>query len=118
MNSAINAIINADSEGKITFWNKRAEQIFGWKAEEITGKTLAETIIPEIHKKAHEEGMKNYMETGWLVLNEQLELSAIRKSGEEFPIEISIIPIEQDGKKFFLFFLFRISQKEKEPKKI
>lgn len=114
MNSAINAIINADSEGKITFWNKRAEQIFGWKAEEITGKTLAETIIPEIHKKAHEEGMKNYMETGYgPVLNEQLELSAIRKSGEEFPIEISIIPIEQDGKKFFCSFIQDISKRKR-----
>lgn len=114
MNSAINAIINADCEGKITFWNKRAELIFGWKTEEVIGKTLSETIIPKVHTREHEEGMKNYIKTGnGPVLNKQLELSAVKKSGEEFPIEISIIPIEQDGKEFFCSFIQDISERKR-----
>lgn len=114
MNSGFNAIINIDTQGKITFWNERAELIFGWKVEEVIGKTLTETIIPEIHKKGHLEGMKYYLKTGHgPVLNKQLELSALRKSGEEFPIEISIIPIEQDGKKFFCSFIQDISERKR-----
>jgi PAS domain S-box-containing protein len=97
MSSALNAIITIDLKGYVTFWNKQAEAIFGWKQEEVLGKSLADTIVPNIHKNGHENGMKHYIKTGeGPVLNKQLELSGMRKNGAEFPIEISIIPIKQN----------------------
>ncbi len=114
MNSAINAIVNIDCNGFITFWNKSAESIFGWTKEEVLGKTLPETIMPERHKKGHDDGIKKFMKTGHgPVLNKQIELPAIKKSGEEFPMEISIIPVEQDGKKFFCSFIQDISERKR-----
>ena len=114
MNSALNAIITIDSNGKITFWNNQAEVIFGWKRDEVLGKTLNETIIPNQHKEGHFNGMTHYLDTGKSnVLNKQIELPALNKDGKEFPVEISIIPVEQNGQIFFCSFIQDISQRKK-----
>lgn len=114
MNAALNAIINIDNEGKIMFWNKQAETIFGWRKEEVLGKTLSETIVPSQHVKGHNEGMKRYMKTEQgNVINKQIELTGIHKNGNEFPIEISITPIKQDDKIFFCSFIQDISKRKK-----
>ena len=74
MNASLNAIININHKGKITFWNDQAEVIFGWKKEEVMGKTLTETIIPKQHHQEHKHGMKHYLATGeGPVLNKNIE---------------------------------------------
>ncbi|MRX41674.1 PAS domain S-box protein [Flavobacterium sp. LC2016-23] len=114
MNSSLNAIVTIDNTGKITFWNNQAETIFGWKKDEVLGKTLNETIIPNRHKKGHEDGLKYYIKTGkGPVLNKQIELPALNNKGHEFPIEISIIPLEQNGEVFFCSFIQDISERKK-----
>lgn len=114
MNSSLNAIVTIDITGKITFWNNQAEIIFGWKKEEVLGKTLNETIIPERHKTGHKEGLKYYEKTGkGPVLNKQIELPAVNNMGHEFPVEISIIPLEQNGEVFFCSFMQDISERKK-----
>jgi PAS domain S-box-containing protein len=114
MNASLNAIITFDNEGKITFWNNQAEVIFGWKMEEVIDKTVDEIIIPNQHKKGLNEGMKKYLTTGvGPALNKQLELPAQNKEGKEFPIEISITPVEQNGEVFFCSFIQDISQRKK-----
>ncbi|WP_298140318.1 PAS domain S-box protein [Flavobacterium sp.] len=119
MNSALNAIINIDIHGKIIFWNKQAETIFGWTREEVLGKTLQETIIPNQHKKSHVNGMSHYMKTGeGPALNKQLELPALKKDGTEFPVEIAIIPIKQNNELFFCSFIQDISERKKSENKL
>ncbi|MET3022427.1 PAS domain S-box protein [Flavobacterium hydatis] len=114
MNSSLNAIVTIDSNGKITFWNNQAEIIFGWKKEEVLGKTLNETIIPKRHKDSHSLGLKHYEATGMgPILNKQIELPAINNGGHEFPVEISIIPLEQNGEVFFCSFMQDISERKK-----
>jgi PAS domain S-box-containing protein len=119
MNSSLNAIVTIDSTGKITFWNNQAEIIFGWKKEEVLGKTLNETIIPKRHKDSHSQGLKHYEVTGMgPILNKQIELPAINNSGHEFPVEISIIPLEQNGEVFFCSFMQDISERKKTETKL
>jgi PAS domain S-box-containing protein len=114
MNSSLNAIITIDLKGKITFWNNQAEIIFGWKKEEVLGKTLNETIIPKRHEEGHIQGLKNYLDTSkGSILNKQIELPAINHDGDEFPIEISIIPLQQNGEVFFCSFIQDISERKK-----
>lgn len=113
MNSALNAIITINTKGEITFWNNRAEIIFGWQREEVLGKSLSDIIIPNIHKEGHKMGMKKFMETGeGPVLNKQLELPALHKNGKEFPVEISIIPIQQNNETIFCSFIQDISERK------
>jgi len=110
LNNAIDAVITINDRGIITEWNLQAEAIFDYTAEEAIGKTLTETIIPRQHHKAHDQGMRRFNETGkGPVLNQKIEITAVRKSGEEFPIEMAIIPVENKGQHTFTAFLSDIT---------
>jgi PAS domain S-box-containing protein len=114
MNSALDAIITIDAQGIITFWNPQAEKVFGWKENEVLGKKLSDTIIPDYHKKGHDSGMEHYHLTGeGPALNKLLELPAVNIHGKEFPIEFSIIPVKQGDTEFFCSFIRDISDRKK-----
>ncbi|MFV8347469.1 PAS domain S-box protein [Flavobacterium sp. ZB4P13] len=114
MDASLNAIITIDSNGIITFWNGPAETIFGWEKDEVLGKVLSEIIIPHQYAEAHNRGMKHYMKTGdGPVLNRHFEITGLNRNGNEFPIEISIIPIKQNGETFFCSFIQDISERKK-----
>jgi PAS domain S-box-containing protein len=89
--AANDAIIMADSEGSITYWNKAAEIMFGYPAEEVTGNKLEQTIIPDRYRDAHIKGFMKFCDTGQgAVIGKTVELSAIRKDNTELPIELSL----------------------------
>lgn len=114
MSGALDAIICIDTNENITFWNPQAEAIFGWKEEEIMGQPLSELIIPEPFRKFHKQGLEHYLKTGEAkALNVLLELTALRGSGEEFPIELTILPIQQGSDLFFCAFIRDISQRKR-----
>lgn len=96
--TANDAIIMADSNSKILYWNKAAERIFGYSAEEIIGKTLQETIIPGKYHEAHSKGIDKLKNTECVTVSGRtVELTAIRKGGVEFPIELSLSPVKLEG---------------------
>lgn len=114
MNASLNAIITINMAGNITFWNDKAEKIFGWKKHEVLGKKLSNIIIPHQHREAHERGMQHYLKTSeGPVLNKTIELTALNINGEEFPIEISIAPLQQGNDQFFSAFIQDISERKK-----
>ena len=114
MNAALDAIICINTSGEISFWNPQAEAIFGWTENEALGHQLSELIIPEQYRKRHNEGMALYLKTGnGPALNKLLELSAVKRSGEEFPIELTIMPIKQEVEEFFCAFVRDITERKK-----
>lgn len=119
MSGALDAIICIDTNESITFWNHKAEVIFGWKETEALGQQLSELIVPEPYRKYHREGMKHYLKTGeGRALNVLLELSAIKRNGDEFPIELTVIPIKQGEELFFCAFIRDITERKKSETKI
>lgn len=119
MNGALDAIICIDATGIITFWNPQAKEIFGWTDADALGEDLSELIVPEPFRKYHTEGIDHYLETGeGKALNVLLELTALRKSGEEFPIELTVIPIKQGEELFFCAFIRDITQRKKAEKEL
>ena len=99
LDSAFDAIVSIDDEGTVTFWNKRAEEIFGWERYEVLGNPLHQFIMPEEYREAHQKGMRRYLDTGMTkVLNQRVEISGLRKDGTVFPIELSIAPIVRSKK--------------------
>lgn len=114
LHSAIDGVISINDKGIITEWNRQAEAIFGFEALEIIGKTLQETIIPHNFREQHVKGMGHYMKTGaGPVLNQKIEISALRKNGEEFPIELAIIPVVTKGEHSFTAFVSDITVQKK-----
>lgn len=94
IDSALDAVITIDQIGTVTAWNRQAEVIFGWTAGEAIGRSLQDLIIPERHHEAHARGMEHYLATGeHKVLNRRVELTATRRGGEEFPVELAITPL-------------------------
>ena len=111
VDTAHDAYIGIDSDGHIVVWNARAEATFGWTRDEVVGKLLAETIIPPGFRDGHNNGMRRFHETGEApVVNQRLELSALDKSGREFPIELTVTsPMHVEQGYFFGAFLRDIS---------
>ncbi|MEO6541380.1 MAG: PAS domain S-box protein [Ferruginibacter sp.] len=119
MHSALDAIICINAAGAITLWNPQAEKIFGWSEEEINGKLLTETIIPQQYRERHEKGMKHYLQTGeGPILNRMFEITALDREGREFPIELSIVPMKQEGQQTFCAFIRDITERIKATEEI
>lgn len=113
INSSLDAVIIIDSKGIITEWNNQSELTFGYKKKEAMGQLLSNLIIPKQHKSAHIKGMSHFHKTGeGPVLNKRIEITAIGKEREEFPIELSIIPIKVKGVYYFSAFLRDISEQK------
>lgn len=117
--SANDAFISIDTSGSITDWNSQAEQTFGWSRMETLGHKLTETIIPIQHREAHSRGMKRYFESGeGPVLNQRVEMTAMHKSGHEFPVELSIFPVKTQTDTAFCAFIHDITARRQSEKVI
>jgi len=97
--AANDAIIMADNDGSITYWNRAAEGMFGYMAEDMAGKKLHQTIIPQRFQDAHLKGFNKFCDTGQGdVIGKTVELAAIRKDKTEFPIELSLSSVKVDDR--------------------
>ncbi|KAA0008392.1 MAG: PAS domain S-box protein, partial [Thermoplasmata archaeon] len=97
--AAHDAILMMDNDGNISYWNKAAEKMFGYKAEEIIGKNLHMALAPPRFHEAHKKAFKKFRETGkGAAVGKSLELSALRKDGTEFPVELSLSSVKMDGR--------------------
>ncbi|MDN5203041.1 PAS domain-containing sensor histidine kinase [Fulvivirgaceae bacterium BMA10] len=115
IDNALDAVITIDKEGIVTDWNNQAVNIFGWSRKEASGKKLSELIIPEEMREMHERGMKHYLRTGeGPVLNKRIEISAIKKDKELFPVELSVVPIHTGGDIQFSAFIRDITEQKRD----
>ncbi len=88
--SARDAIISADSYGRIVSWNKGAESIFGYERDDVLGKPLT-FLMPERFRQAHQHGFERFRNSGESrLIGRTLELAGQRKGGGEFPLELSL----------------------------
>ena len=104
--ASLDAIVTANDAGEIIEYNVAAEDVFGWTRAEIIGQTMESTFIPHRLREAHHSGMKRFLATGVprVVGGGRVELTALRKTGEEFPIELNITSvIDQNGTKFIAY---------------
>jgi|GEM_PF-12756 len=114
INTAMDAVITMDHEGKAVDWNPQAERVYGWSKEEILGFPISDFIIPPQHRGAHLKGLNHFIETGeGPILNTRIEIAALRKNGEEFPIELTITPLKKDDNYIFNAFSRDITERKK-----
>ena len=111
--SGPDAIIIINEKQEILEWNPKAEQIFGYDAEEIKGKLISEIIIPVQYREAHKKGMAHFMKTGeGPVLNTTIEITALHKTGKEFFINLSISSVKVGEGWLFIAFLSDITKRK------
>jgi PAS domain S-box-containing protein len=98
VDTALDAVVTIDGAGVITGWSPQAERTFGWTRHEALGQELAETVIPQRYRDAHRRGLERYLATGEaMVLNKRIEMTALRRDGREFPVDLAITPIRTDA---------------------
>ena len=101
-------------EGRVTEWNEVASSTFGWSRSEALGAILADLIIPHRLRGAHATGLAKFLKTGvGPILRNRIEVVACRKSGEEFPVELSVTPWSNDGAVCFLGFVRDITDRKR-----
>lgn len=106
-------IIMVDEAGKIAIANPVAEQVFGYREDELDGKML-ETLLPERYRGRHlsfREGFNAHPEPRRMGIGR--DLTALRKDGTEFPVEISLSYTRVNGKLFVMAFISDISLRKK-----
>jgi len=97
LNSASDAVIATDHEGRIIFWNPGAERIFGFTAGQATGQSL-DLIIPENLRARHWAGYRHTMETGTSRYGQGdlLSVPGLTKDGRHLSVEFTIVLLRND----------------------
>ena len=112
--SALDAVVGMDADGIITSWNKQAEEIFGWPRSEAVGRRMSETIIPMQYRSSHERGLLHFLRTGQgPILNQRIEITAIRRDSSEFPVELTVTPLKSGDTWSFSSFVRDISDRKR-----
>jgi len=119
VDSALDAVVAMDADGKITDWNKQAEEVFGWTRSEALGRRMSETIIPVQYRLSHERGLEHFFKTGQgPVMNRRIEITALRRDGSEFPVELTITPLKSGDTWTFSSFVRDISERKRAEEKL
>jgi PAS domain S-box-containing protein len=112
LEASLDCLITIDENGNIVDFNPAAEKTFGYARAEVLGRSMADVIVPPQHRAAHTAGMTRYLATGHgPVLRQRIEITAIRRDGREFPVELAIAPFEIGDRHFFLGSLRDISDR-------
>lgn len=108
------AIIAADGDSRIVFWNASAERIFGWPREEVLGRSLT-TLMPERFHAAHHAGIARVRDGGEarVLGGPPAELVGLRADGTEFPIELTLGRWDDAGKAWFTGVVRDVSDRER-----
>jgi len=96
LEGAPDAMVIIDQRGEIILVNAQTEKVFGYPRDELLGKTV-EMLVPQRYRSAHPDHRKGYFrDPRAREMGSGLELLARRKDGSEFPVEISLSPLETD----------------------
>jgi diguanylate cyclase (GGDEF)-like protein/PAS domain S-box-containing protein len=97
--STRDAIVMIDDQGKVSFWNEAAEQIFGWNKTEAVGKDIHLLIIPENLHEAFLDGMRRFSSSGTgAAIGTTIELPVLCRDTTEIPVEVSLSSVSLKGR--------------------
>ncbi len=113
IDNVIDAIIIIDARGIIETFNHAAEQIFGYSAAEVIGRNLS-MLMPEPDRSAHDGYLETYERRGIpRALEQNRELTALRRTGETFTIELRVSQINHHGERRFIGLVRDITERKR-----
>jgi len=116
--SAPNAMVMMDRQGKIVLANSPAVKMFGYSREELLGQSI-EVLVPERYRDRHPAYRMEFSARPQArPMGAGRDLYAVRKDGTEFPVEIGLTPIETDRGPFVLSAIVDISERKRAEEKI
>jgi PAS domain S-box-containing protein len=115
LNAAFDCIVTMDGDGHIVEVNAATERTFGYSAEEMVGRELAEIMIPPGPlREDHRRGLRRYMDTGASrIVGHPVELTAMRADGSTFPVELAVTRPELPGPALFCGYLRDVTERRR-----
>ena len=99
---SLDAIVCMDTQERIVDFNRSAEKIFGYRREDVLGRSLSDMIIPERFRDAHKNAVLRYTKSHQSnIIGGRVEVFAMRSDGSEFPVEIAPVVNDIDGEMYF-----------------
>jgi len=113
LDSAMDCVVTIDHEGRILDFNPAAEKTFGYRQEEAVGQPMKDLLIPPELREAHRQGFERFLTTGESrVAGKRIEVTAQRKDGTQFPIELAITAIAQPGGRVFTAYARDLTERK------
>ena len=111
--SAVDAVITADSNGRIVTWNNGAKSMFGYSEDEITGKKLT-ILMPRRYRQKH-QGAVNRLKSGAAarLIGQTIEMEGLRKDGGKFPLALSLSKWETSEGTFYTGIIRDITERRR-----
>jgi two-component system sensor kinase FixL len=102
LDAAVDAIVVIDERGRIVTFSKAAERMFGYRAADIVGQSVA-ALMPEPHRTAHEGYMSRYRDSGMArIIGKGRDVQGRRANGEVFPLSLSVGEAVEGGQRRFV----------------
>ena len=111
--TATDAVVTIDESSRILFANPATLKLFGYESAELIKRPLM-MLMPESLRERHKAGLQRYLATSVRHMNWQgVELIGLRKSGEEFPVEVSFTEVVKQGHRVFTGFIRNITERKR-----
>jgi PAS domain S-box-containing protein len=94
LDRAPDAVLLIEPDGRIDLINRRAEEYFGYEANELVGRRV-EVLVPKYFRKEHARHRLAYQKDAKVWCNQDPDLRAVRKDGTELPVEINLVPLDE-----------------------
>lgn len=114
LESAQDAIVTIDQQGKIIDWNPAAGDTFGYSRAIALGRSFSDLLTPPANDELGRKGLARYLQTGrGRLLGQRMELMGLRANGAEFPIELTLTHIASDDGMVFTSFIRDITERRR-----
>lgn len=119
LHTALDGVIATDAEGRIVEWNAKAEEIFGWRADEALGRDSVQLLLPAWER----EEMERERREGLALSPEEFrsvrrELVSQRRNGEEFPVEASTSAVMHEGRPLYYSFFRDVTERHRKDQEL
>ena len=112
LDNVVDGIVSMDEHGIVMAFNPAAENIFGYRAEEVIGRNV-KCLMPEPYQSEHDGYLKNYHTTGERkIIGIGREVEGLRADGSQVPLELWVVEVEQDNEHLFIGMLRDISERQ------
>jgi PAS domain S-box-containing protein len=114
LDSSLDAVVTMAGDGRVLMFNRAAETMFGYLADDVVGRDVAELIIPPSLRTRHYAALSRFLETREpTILGRRVELTGMRSDGSEFPIELTVTGVPLDGPPVFTAYLRDITDRKR-----
>jgi len=113
LNAAVDGIITIDEQGRIESLNRAAENIFGYRPEEVIGRNVS-MLMPEPDRTQHDSYLRNYLWSGRAkIIGIGREVQGLRKDGRVFPMDLAVGEARIGGRRVFAGTVRDISDRKR-----